>query len=295
MSAKRKALGRGLSALIPEAAQLPPQPPSPQRRSPDHFLCPIERIRPRRGQPRRYFDEQRLAELAASIKQQGVIQPLVVRASDEDEESYELIAGERRWRAAQKAGVHEVPVVVRRVDDLQAFEMALVENIQREDLNPIEEAEAYQRLVREHGYTQDGLARQLGRDRSTVANSLRLLKLPQVAKDALVSAAISPGHARALLAFDDEKPLREALDRVLARNLSVRETEALVKRLREPKPTQATAASSQSANARELEERLSRVLSTRVKLRVGANNAGRIEISYGSLDELDRLLEVLIQ
>lgn len=288
---KRKALGRGLSALIPDAPPLPTSAP----RS-DHFLCPIERIVPRRGQPRTHFDEERLNELAASLKQQGVVQPLIVRPLAEGR--YELIAGERRWRAAQKAGIHEVPVVVRSVDDLRAFEMALVENLQREDLNPLEEAEAYQRLIEQHGYTQERLAVKLGKDRSTVTNSLRLLKLPEGAKGSLVSGEISTGHARALLGLDGERAMARALQQVTSRGLSVRQTEALVKRLRATPPAAHEAEKvedRQSPNARDLQERLSRVLGTRVRLHVGSKNSGRIEISYGSVDELDRLLEVLLR
>ena len=288
MSVKRKALGRGLSALIPDA---------PQRRSAggtEYFVCPIEIITPQHGQPRRYFDEARLEELVASIREQGVVQPLVVRPAGADK--YVLIAGERRWRAAQRAGLHQVPVVIRDVSPAQAFELALVENLQREDLNPVEEAEAYQRLIEEHGHTQEQLATRLGRDRSTVANTLRLLKLPEPALRLLAAGALSTGHARALLGLEKPKVLAAALKDVQQRELSVRQTEALVRKLRQSDGApKAAAARPISANVKDLEERLTRSLKTKVRLAHTASNAGRIEISYGSLDELDRLLEVLIR
>ncbi|MFH1132637.1 MAG: ParB/RepB/Spo0J family partition protein, partial [Pseudomonadota bacterium] len=193
---KRKALGRGLSALIPESSG-----PTEQTGH-DFFSCPIEALQPSEVQPRTFFDNDFLEELAASIKEQGIIQPLVVRPLNQGK--YAIVVGERRWRAAQKAGLHEVPVVIREVSDQQALEMALVENLQRQDLNPIERAVAFKSMIEEHNHTQDQLAKKLGQDRSTVANTLRLLKLPQAAQDALVSNKISSGHARALLGIDDQ-------------------------------------------------------------------------------------------
>ena len=277
----RKALGRGLSALIPAAE------PRGTAASGEYFLCPIERIQHQPGQPRQYFDEAHLEELAASIREQGVVQPLLVRPGRDG--TFVLVAGERRWRAAQRAGLHEVPVVIRSLSDRQAFEAALVENLQREDLNPIEEAEAYRRLVDEHGYTQEQLAERLGRDRSTVANSLRLLRAPEPVRQGLISGALSPGHARALLALEKPAQLKDALHRVAARGLSVRQVESLVRRYKEPPPPPRRA----SPNIRDLEERLTRELKTRVRL-VAGKDRGRIEITYSSLDELDRLLEVLL-
>lgn len=284
----RNVLGRGIAALIPDSDDTREHNTS----AGDYFLCPIERIHPQRGQPRRFFDADRLEELAQSLREQGVVQPLIVRSAADGD--YELIAGERRWRAAQRAGLHEVPVVIRRADDLEAFELALVENLQREDLNPVEEAEAYQRLLDEHGYTQEELAVRVGKDRSTVANSLRLLKLPEVAQRALVAGAISGGHARALLPLDKARPIQLALKQVVEKKLSVRQTEAMVRKLKQteeaPRPP---APPESSANARDLQERLSRALGSRVTVH-GTAKKGRLEIHYGSLDELDRLLEVLL-
>lgn len=283
-SNKRNVLGRGLSALIPEA-------PVP-RGSDQFFMCPIERIRPQRDQPRQYVDEEGIARLAISLKEQGLVQPLVVRPTQDG--SYVLIAGERRWRAAQKAAISEVPVVIREVSDQQAFEMALVENLQREDLNPIEEAEAYARLMEDHGYTQEGLAAKIGKDRSTVANALRLLKLTDPTRDALIAGAISSGHARALLALGAAADVPRVLDKVVSQELSVRQTEQLIRRLLDHGAPKKAAAPQSDANARDVQDRLSRSLGTRVMLR-GDSSKGRIEIHYGSLDELERLLEALLR
>jgi ParB family chromosome partitioning protein len=282
----RKALGRGLAALIPGKE---PRPAATGQT--EYFLCPIERIQHAKDQPRKFFDEARLEELAASIREQGVVQPLVVRPTRDGK--FVLVAGERRWRAAQRAGLHDLPVVIRNVSDPQAFELALVENLQREDLNPIEEAEAYRRLCEEHGYTQEQLGERLGRDRSTLANSLRLLKLPEPVQQAVIAGAISAGHARALLGLEKPAQIKDALRLIQAGELSVRQTEALVRRLRQAgaKP----APPPRSPNVRDLEERLGESLKTRVRLLATSQDKGRIEIAYSSLDELDRILEVLLK
>ena len=288
---KRKALGRGLGALIPKQGA---QVKTAEVSSRDYFNCPIERIRPARRQPRQRFDEAALAELAESIRAQGVIQALVVRP-DDDGDRFVLIAGERRWRAAQRAGLREVPVVIRQVSARQAMEMALVENLQREDLDPLEEAEALGMMLEEHGYTQEQLAARLGRDRSTITNSLRLRKLPAPARDALLAGEISAGHARALLGVSERDVLLQVLKKIKAAGLSVRQTEALVKQVKAGGGKQKPAQKPQvSANVRALEERLTRSLRTRVRV-LGKGNRGKLEISYGSLDELDRILAVLLE
>ena len=284
--AKRKALGRGLAALIPAAGN-----DKPQSGPREYFICPIHKIVPG-ANARKTFNDRRLAELAASIEAQGVIEPFVVRTQSDG--NFQLIAGEWRWRAAQKAGVHDVPVVIREVSDTEAMEMALVENLQREDLNPVEEAEALAGLMEECGYTQEQLARRLGKERPTVANTLRLLKLPDEAKEALVAGYIKAGHARPLLSLEEPKLMLEALSKVLAGELSVRQTEALVKRMRQ-EPAEPPAPKEGSPNVRDLQERLCKSLKTPVKLVARKNNKGRIEIAYGSLDELDRLLEILFR
>jgi ParB family chromosome partitioning protein len=256
----------------------------------EYFLCPIEKIKPSRKQPRQYFDEEQLAELVTSLKQQGVVQPLVVRAGRGA--TYTLVVGERRWRAAQKAGLKELPVVIRNISEREAFELALVENLHRADLNPIEEAQAYERLLEEHGHTQDQLAKRLGRDRTTITNTLRLLKLPEKTQQALRAGAVSPGHARALLALEKATLIDKAMRQVIERQLSVRQTEALVKSLKNPREK---TASKSSPAVRDLQDRLARSLKTRVRLVATKKDRGRIEINYSSLDELDRLLEVLLK
>src|SRR5256712_5771877 len=244
----------------------------------------IEENRPNRAQPRRHFDERHIEELAESIRSKGVLLPLIVRR---DSDGYVLVAGERRWRAAQKAGLRELPVMVREVTGNESFEIALIENIQREDLNPVEEAEAYKRLIEEHGLTQEELAARVGKERSTVANALRLLRLPDAIKEAIVAGQLSMGHARALLAISDEGDLKKAADKVIAEGLSVRAAEALVQRLkskrlprekREPAP-----------QVRHLVEKLQRKLGARVELK-DKGGSGALEIRYANLAELDRIL-----
>jgi ParB family chromosome partitioning protein len=292
---KRKALGRGLAALIPGAP--PPAPPAVAEapRTGDGLrTVAIEDVHPSRGQPRKVFDDARLDELAASIRAQGIIQPLVVRLRDGG--GYELIAGERRWRAAQRAGLHEVPAVVRDVAPKRAFEMALVENLQREDLNPIEEAQGFERLIEEFGYTQEALATRVGKDRSTVANSLRLLRLPNAVRDLVTEGRLSMGHARALLGIEETDALERLARRVVARELSVRQVEALVRRERDgAAPASATAPPRPNVNARDLADRLTRALGTRVRVVDEGEGKGRLEISYHSLDQLDVVLAKILR
>ena len=274
---KRPALGRGLGALIPGG--------SPAERKGVMNLG-IEEIRPDKHQPRRHFDETHIEELAESIRSKGILLPLIVRRGHD---GYVLVAGERRWRAAQKAGLREVPVMVREVSDKEAFELALIENIQREDLNPVEEAAAYRRLIDEHGLTQEELAARVGKDRSTVANALRLLRLPEAIKQAIVAGQLSMGHARALLAIADESDLRRAADKVIAEGLSVRAAEALVQRLKSKRLPKEKREVGQSAQVRHLVEKLQRKLGAKVVLR-DAGGSGTLEIRYQSLTELDRVL-----
>ena len=276
-SLKRPALGRGLGALIPGG--------SPAERKGVMNLG-IEEIRPDKHQPRRHFDETHLEELAESIRSKGILLPLIVRRAHD---GYVLVAGERRWRAAQKAGLREVPVMVREVTEKEAFELALIENIQREDLNPLEEAEAYRRLIEEHGLTQEELAGRVGKDRSTVANALRLLRLPDPIKQAIVAGQLSMGHARALLAIADEADLRRAAEKVIAEGLSVRAAEALVQRLKSKRRPKEKREGGQSVQVRHLVEKLQRKLGARVELK-DKGGSGTLEIRYQTLAELDRIL-----
>lgn len=278
---KRPALGKGLRALIPDV----PEP----RSAPTEL--DVDLISPNEYQPRHRPDDARLEDLARSIKANGVIQPIVVRKVDG---GYRIIAGERRWRAAQRAGLIRVPVVIRDVaagKESQLLQMALIENIQREDLNPIDEAGAYERLLREFHLTQEEIAAQVGKDRASVANYLRLLKLPQEVRAEVAGGRLSMGHARALLALPEETAQRQVAREVIARSLSVRETEALVKRAGRPTPA-ARAATAPDVHTRAAEERLRLALGTRVRIaRKGAG--GTIEIDFGSEDELQRLFEQL--
>jgi ParB family chromosome partitioning protein len=293
---KRRALGRGLDALLPDA----PAPPGSVGRE-AVFSCPIERIVPQRDQPRQHFDDVKLEELAQSIRDHGMLEPLVVRRAASDGnvpggiDRYEIIAGERRWRAAQRAGLRELLVVVKDVSPRDAFELALIENVQREDLNPLELAEALERLVREHGYTQEALAERLGKDRTTIANSLRLLKLPASVRQLIIEGRLSEGHGRALLGASDAKTIEMLAERAVRSGLSVRKVERLV-RGKKNKGHDKESNGKKSASVRDLEERLARSLGTKVEVRArGAKGQGEISIRYASLDELDRLLDFILK
>lgn len=282
MMEKRPALGKGLSALIPDA-------PAPR---PSPVEIDIDLLVPNAYQPRTRADESRLEELARSIKANGVIQPVVVRRLDNG--SYQIITGERRWRAAQRAGIRRVPIVVRDVspgNEKQLLEMALVENIQREDLNPIEQAAAYRRLAEEFHLSQDAIAAAVGKDRSSVANYLRLLKLPEEVRAEVAAGALSMGHARALLGLASEAVQREAARDIVARNLSVRETESLVKKLADGGPRATPSpAREPDVHTRAAEDRLRFALGTRVRI-VRRRAGGTIEIEFASEEELHRIYE----
>jgi ParB family chromosome partitioning protein len=285
--AKRKklALGRGLGALIPDAEPAPG--------SEEFFLCDLGLIHPNRFQPRRQFAEEELEELTASIRGQGVLQPLIVRRS---EAGFELIAGERRLRAARRAGLAQVPVVVKAVSDDQLLELSLVENIQRENLNPVEEAEAYHRLIHQFQLTQDQAAARVGKSRSAVANFLRLRQLPEEIKASILDNRLSMGHARALLGAENAAQQLAAWRAVIARELSVRETEALVRRLKsDKKKSRAATKTPEAAQLAGLSEELSRQLGTKVTIHKSGRQAGRVEIEFYSLDDLDQLLMRLRQ
>jgi ParB family chromosome partitioning protein len=279
MADKRPALGRGLSALIPDATT-----PALGDRSLD---VDSDLLRPNRFQPRTTVDETKIDELARSIRANGIIQPIVVRRV---EGGYEIVAGERRWRASQRAGLLKVPVVVRDIPEERLLAAALIENIQREDLNPIEEAQAYRRLADEYQLTQEQIADAVGKDRSSVANYLRLLKLPQEVCANVGSGALSMGHARALLALPDAASQLQLAREIVNRTLSVRETEALVKKATEPRA--AKPAVEKDVHTRAAEERLRFALGTRVRIARG-RTGGKIEIDFGSEEELQRIFEAL--
>lgn len=274
---KKTGLGKGMAALLPVVAE----------EGKSYFYCPIEEIRPNKGQPRKTFAVDKLEELASSIREKGVIQPLVVRKKSDH---YELIAGERRWRAAQKAGLREVPVVIQDVSDDTALEMALIENIQREDLNAVEEAEAYQALIDNFSLSQEELARRVGKERSTVANALRLLKLPAEIKRDIVEERLSMGHARALLSLDAPDQMKKAREEIVKGELTVREAETLVKRLKAGRaPRQKVGV---DPHLTDLEDRLKRHFKARIAIRQSGRK-GRIEIFYTSREELSRILDII--
>jgi len=287
MIERRPALGRGLSALIPDA----PDPSDAPRTG--ALEVDIDLLAPSDQQPRLMLDDAKLDELAASIRANGVIQPILVRRTGA---AYRIIAGERRWRAAQRAGLLKVPVVIRDMPEgsgRQLLELALVENLQREDLNPIDEALAYQRLVDEFGLTQEQVAAAVGKDRTSVANYLRLLRLPEEVRGNIASGALSMGHARALVGLPDAAAQRQAARDVITRALSVRDTEALVKQLVAPRPARRIAAPpAPDVHTRAAEDRLRFALGTKVRI-VRRGQGGAIEIEFGSEPELNRLYELL--
>ena len=282
MAEKRPALGRGLSALIPDA----PVTPAAAERG---LEVDIDLLRPNPAQPRAGIDDARIEELARSIRSNGVIQPIVVRKADK---GYEIIAGERRWRASQRAGLLKVPVVVRDVPDDRLLAVALIENIQREDLNPIEEAQAYRRLADDYHLTQEQIAEAVGKDRSSVANFIRLLKLPREIRENLSAGALSMGHARALLSLPDENSQLRLSREIISRNLSVRETEAMAKKGLDPAPPREEP--QKDVHTRAAEEKLRFALGTRVRI-VRKGKGGRIQVDFQSETELQRLYEQLTE
>jgi ParB family chromosome partitioning protein len=284
---KRPALGRGLSALIPEAPAepTPAAAPAPAVARGVPLEVDLDRLTPNPRQPRVQMDQAPLEELAQSIRINGIIQPIVVRRVGE---RFEIVAGERRWRAAQIAGLLRVPVVVREIADTQLLQVALIENIQRENLNPIDEAGAYRRLLDDCAMTQEALAEAVGKDRASIANHLRLLRLPDAVQRQVSAGALSMGHARALVALENAVTLKQAADDVVARGLSVRETEALVRRLNSPPPSPAVAV--KDVHTREAEDVLKLALGTRVRI-VRKGKGGKVEIDFVSEDELNRIYE----
>ncbi len=284
MATKRMALGKGLGALLPEFGQA----------EPGAFLhCGIEEIIPNRSQPRKHFDESKLQELAESIKEKGILEPLIVRRTDE---GYELIVGERRWRAAQKVGMKEVPVMVKEVKGKEAFEISLIENLQREDLNPIEAAEAFKHLIDEFNLSQEDLSKRIGKDRSTITNILRLLKLPSEVRNQLLQNRITSGHARAILSLEDKEKQKELCALIIKKDLSVREAEAIAKRWSE-KPQKTVAPVRRRGDLESqlssLQDSLRKYLGTKVQI-TQKDKKGKIEIEYYSHEDLERIVETII-
>jgi ParB family chromosome partitioning protein len=278
MQLKKATLGRGLDALLPK-----------ENREPGLTLVSIHEIRPNTRQPRKDFDDNTIAELTASIKEKGIIQPIVVRQAGS---GYEIIAGERRWRAAQRAGIVKVPVVVKDATDMEALELALIENLQREDLNPIEEASGYQHLIEVYGLTHEEVSVQIGKDRSTITNHLRLLRLSEEAKRALIEGEITAGHARALLSLESISDANLVLQAIRKKKLSVRTTESLIRNMSKEKRPGIKPVSADPYLER-IADDLKGALSTQVRI-IYNKGKGRIEIDYYSDDELERLLSALL-
>ena len=278
------ALGKGLGALLPEFGQA---------ESKTLLYCGIEEIIPNRSQPRKHFDESKLQELAESIKEKGILEPLIVRKTDQ---GYELIVGERRWRAAQKAGLKEVPVVVKEAEGREALEISLIENLQREDLNPIEAAEAFKHLIEEFKISQEDLSKRIGKDRTTIANTLRLLKLPIEIRNQLLQNRITSGHARAILSLESKEKQKELCALIIKKGLSVREAEALAKRWSEKPKKSITAVKKKGdleSQLNSLQDSLRKYLGTKVQIN-RKGNRGKIEIEYYSHQDLERIVEAIL-
>ncbi len=282
----KRVLGRGLGALIGGGEKAAPAPVADRSRE-KYLLCPVGDISPNRTQPRKHFEEAALKELSDSIREKGVIEPLIVRR---DSGGFELIAGERRWRASKMAGLAEVPVVVIDATDEESLEFAIIENIQREDLNAIEEAEAYRSLATKFNLSQEEVAKRVGKERATVANYLRLLKLPPEVKDELVKGSISMGHARAILSVEGHGAQTELCRRIITKGLSVREAEALANN--GPGKARGKTRRPEGSAHSELEQELREIFGTRITLK-DKSGKGRVEISYFSVDERERVIDML--
>ena len=294
MAVKRKGLGKGLDSLIPDNKSVKvtttPEKPEETVKYGEQMLK-INQVEPNREQPRKHFEEDALLELADSIKQYGVLQPLLVRKR---KDYYEIIAGERRWRAAKLAGVKEVPVIIKEYTEQQAVEIALIENIQRENLNPIEEAMAFKKLLTEFNLKQDEVAERVSKSRTAVTNSMRLLKLSEKVQQMIIDDMITTGHARALLAIDDEEQQYLLATKIFDEKLSVRETEKLIKSLKNPKKQVKVVKTVENAFVYDdLAEKMKRVLGTKVSISPKGNGKGKIEIEYYSDDELERMFEMI--
>lgn len=304
MAVKRNGLGKGLDSLIPNKNDKTENNVKKVAKSDDikvkkeesalkngEMMVKINQVEPNRDQPRREFDEDSLMELADSIKQFGILQPLIVQKK---KDYYEIIAGERRWRAAKLAGIKEVPVIVKEYTDQEIVEISLIENIQRENLNPIEEAMAYKRLLEEFSLKQDEVAERVSKSRTAVTNSMRLLKLSERVQQMIIDDMISTGHARALLAIDDEEQQYVLANKIFDEKLSVRETEKLVKALKNPKKEVKKQKLEHTFVYQNIEEQMKNIIGTKVSVNAKANGKGKIEIEYYSEEELERIYDLIM-
>ncbi|MGN0422299.1 MAG: ParB/RepB/Spo0J family partition protein [Lachnospiraceae bacterium] len=296
MAVKRSGLGKGLDSLIPDnksskMVKKPEETPKTPENVSGQIMMKINEVEPNREQPRKNFEEDALLELADSIKQFGILQPLIVQKK---KDYYEIIAGERRWRAAKLAGVKEIPVIIKKYSDQEIVEISLIENIQRENLNPIEEAMAFKKLLTEFHLKQDEVAERVSKSRTAVTNSMRLLKLSDKVQQMIVDDMISTGHARALLAIDDPEQQYALANKIFDEKLSVRETEKLVKDIKNPKKEKPKKEIQNSFVYENLEERMKSVIGTKVHVNHKPNGKGKIEIEYYSDSELERIFELLM-
>ena len=289
---KSRGLGRGLSSLMGDLKNEPLTSNENSESQTIEKLVPVEKIYPNPNQPRKSFQEEKLIELANSIKTKGIVQPLIVRKKKGTKESFEIVAGERRWRAAQRAQIHELPVIIKEFTDIEVLEIAIIENVQRADLNPIEEALGYKNLMENFDHTQDGLSKEIGKSRSHIANLLRLLNLPSAVQELLISGQLTAGHARALVTCDN--PLAIA-KQIISLGLSVRDAERLAKNVSEKKVSNKTKTKEKPADTVLLEADLSAALKMKVSINhEEGKEKGLISITYKSLDELDRISEVIL-
>lgn len=291
-NSKSRGLGRGLSALMSDVSTGSIENIESSQNPSNEKLVPVEKIYPNPNQPRKSFQEEKLIELANSIKTKGIVQPLIVRKKKGTKESFEIVAGERRWRAAQRARIHELPVIVKEFTDIEVLEIAIIENVQRADLNPIEEAVGYKNLMDNFDHTQDGLSREIGKSRSHIANLLRLLNLPTAVQELLISGQLTAGHARALVTCDNPMALAK---QIISLGLSVRQAERLAKNASQEEIRNKTKTKEKFADTVILEADLSAALKMKVTINhEKGKEKGLISISYKSLDELDRISEVLL-
>lgn len=288
MAVKKTGLGKGLDSMIPPKAT-PKAVKGKESASSKtgETILKINEVEPNKKQPRKFFNEEALKELSDSIKQHGIVQPLVVK---KQKDYYEIIAGERRWRAAKMAGLKEVPVVIKDYSPQEIMEVALIENIQREDLNPVEEAKAYQNLIKEYNLKQEEVANRVSKSRSAITNSLRLLKLCDPVLNYLIEETISSGHARALLALDDPEKQVSAAEKIVKEHLSVRETEKLVKNLNQPEKKVPKKELKNDFVYKDMEEKLKQKIGTKVKINRKSENSGKIEIEYYTQDDLEKII-----
>ena len=281
---KKKALGRGMASLIPDPSLLKDEATPPKT----YFYCDIENVIPNKDQPRKKFNEEKLQELSNSILEKGILQPLLVRRLSDFQ--YEIIAGERRWRAAQKAELKQVPVIIRDSSISGRLEEALIENLQREDLNSLEEAKAFQKLIEDYEYTQEEIAKKIGKDRSTVANSLRLLALSPVVQELILEEKLSAGHARALITIEDPKRQEEVAKEIVSKELSVRQAETLARVVKKTKDKASMAAEDPFLSV--LQQELSQHFKAKVKIHMGGKK-GRLEIEFYGEEDLNRVVSLL--